>query len=87
VNQDKGTPANGRVRILGIAGSLRSGFPGTHIKALPDTRDGLMRFLNDRSNRCWANSELALMTALWAVRQEGAAITSLPLSVPLLSGQ
>lgn len=80
VNQDKSARANNKVRILGIAGSLRSGFPGTHIDALPDTRDGLMRFLKDRSNRRCANSELALMTALWGARQEGAAVTSISLS-------
>ena len=68
------------VRIVGIAGSLRSGFPGTRIEALPDTRDGLKRYLTNRSNRRCANSELALMTALWGARQECAAITPLFLS-------
>lgn len=80
VNQDNGASVNGKVRILGIAGSLRCGFPGPHIEALPDTRDGLMRFLKDHAKRRCANSELALMTALWGARQEGAAVTFVSLS-------
>ena len=72
---------NGEAKILGISGSLRSGYLDTNIiRALPDTRDGLTRFLENYSKSRCANSELALITALWGAKQEGASIKCITLS-------
>ena len=68
------------VKILGIAGSLRSGCIDSPVEDLPDTRNGLMRFLKNHSNGRCANSELALLAALWGARQEGASISAVSLS-------
>ncbi len=80
MSQNKSTPIKDHVRILGIAGSLRSGISGADVEPLPDTRAGLMRILKKLSNSRCANSELALIAALWGAQQEGAAIDLLSLS-------